>query len=314
MQDELAIFEDFLRTKNLKHSKPRHDIVEVFLASKGHLSAQDLYEQVRQKNARVGFATVYRTLKLLEECGLARSMDYGDGTQRYEPDRFKHHHVICTACNRTIEFLSPELDTLLQQVQKSHDFLPQSYAVRILSVCADCTQTPPPSTRHGTEKDVETILSRDALQMAITNEEHGLHFYSHAVKIVADDTTRTVFAHLADEEHQHLVALRHEYDMLRQAHHWLDDEPSLLHFDYERLQNIFPKGQDHINHLIQSLSPVEALNIAMDVERRSYEFFRHYANKVEYPKGRAIFEQFAREEQQHLTLIRDAYQKLQASP
>ena len=313
MQDELAIFEDFLRTKNLKHSKPRHDIVEVFLASEGHLSAQDLYEQVRRKNARVGFATVYRTLKLLEECGLARSMDYGDGVQRYEPDRFKHHHAICTACNRTIEFLSPELDTLLQQVQKSHGFLPQSHAVRILSVCADCTQTTPPSTRHGTEKDVATILSRDALEMAITNEEQGLHFYNHAVEVIADDTTRSVFAHLADEEQQHLVALQHEYDTLRQTHNWLDDEPSLLHFDYERLQNIFPQGQDHISHLVQSVSPAEALNIAMDAERRSYEFFRHYANKVEYPKGRAIFEQFAREEQRHLTLIRDAYQKLQAS-
>ena len=94
MQDALEIFENFLRSKNLKHSKPRSDILNVFLVSEGHLSAQELYDQVKQKNPRVGFATVYRTLKLLEECGLARSMDYGDGTQRYEPDRFQHHHIM----------------------------------------------------------------------------------------------------------------------------------------------------------------------------------------------------------------------------
>jgi Fur family ferric uptake transcriptional regulator len=312
MQNERELFENFLRSKNLKQSKPRSDIVDVFLASEGHLSAQELYEQVRQKNPRVGFATVYRTLKLLEESGLARSMNYGDGTQRYEPDRFQHHHIICTTCSRTIEFLSPELEALLTQVQHTHGFLPQIHAVRILSVCMDCTQAPPPSTRHSTEKDIETILSRDALEIAIANEEQGLHFYTHAVELSTDDITRTVFTQLAEEEYEHLVALKREYNTLRQRHSWLDDEPSLLYFDYDRLHTLFPKDQDNISQVVQSVSPVEALNIAMDAERRSYEFFHHYANRVEYAKGRDIFVQFAREEERHLTLIRNAYNKLQA--
>src|SRR4029453_7426275 len=157
MQSEVKTFEDFLRSKNLKHSKPRCDIVEVFLASAGHLSAQELYDVARRKNPRIGFATVYRTLKLLEECGLARTMDYGDGTLRYEPNRFQHHHIICTSCNRTIEFLSPELEALIRKVQQLHQFVPQLHAVRILSVCQDCTQAVPLRGRQG--KDLETILS-----------------------------------------------------------------------------------------------------------------------------------------------------------
>jgi Fur family ferric uptake transcriptional regulator len=311
MRNEVEIFENFLRLKNLKHSKPRRDIVDVFLASDGHLSAQELYEQTRQKNPRVGFATVYRTLKLLEECGLARSMDYGDGTQRYEPDRFQHHHIICTTCNRTIEFLSPELETLLRQVQQQHGFMPQSYAVRILSVCENCSQAPAPSSRHGTQRDLDTILSRDALEVAIANERQGLHFYSHALEVTADATTRSVFARLATEERQHLAVLQHEYATLQRAHGWLKDEPALLHFDYDRLQNIFPRGREHVRQLVQSASPTEALYLAMEAERRSYEFFLHYATIVEYSKGRAIFEHFADEEQRHLTLIRDAYDTLQ---
>lgn len=310
MQDALEAFENFLRTKNLKHSKPRSDILDVFLSSEGHLSAQELYDQVKLKNPRVGFATVYRTLKLLEESGLARSLDYGDGTQRYEPDRFQHHHIICTACNRTIEFLSPELEALLQDVQKSHDYLPQRHAVRILSMCEDCTQATPPSSRHSSDKDLETILSRDALEVAIANEQQGLHFYTHATQVTEDETTRTVFSNLAADEEEHLAQLQTEYDTLRQAQPWLDDEPSLLYFDYDRLQNIFPQGQDTIRHIVQTVSPAEALKLAMDAERRSYELFRYYANRVEYAKGREIFSQFAQEEERHLEMIQAAHDAL----
>ena len=242
MPDEIEIFEDYLRSQNLKHSKPRNDILEVFLASRGHFSAQELHEQVRHKNPRVGFATVYRTLKLLEACGLARSMDYGDGTQRYEPNRFEHHHIICTSCNRTVEFLSPELDSLIRQAQERHTFTAQSHAVRILSTCTDCKKVAPPSSRHGTDQELEAILARDALEMAIANEQQGLHFYNHALEATDDTMTREVFSRLAADEEEHLHVLQAEFEALRQRHDWLDDEPALLQFDYERLESIFPKG------------------------------------------------------------------------
>jgi Fur family ferric uptake transcriptional regulator len=292
MPDEYEIFEAYLRSRNLNHSKPRDDILEVLLASTGHPSAQELHDQVRQKNPRIGFSTVYRNLRLLEECGLARSMDYGDGTQRYEPNRFQHHHIICSSCNRTVEFLSPELESLLRQAQQRHDFRPQSHAVRILSVCADCKKAAAPSSRHGTEAELEVILARDALEMAITNEWHGLHFYNHALEATRDPVTRQVFTRLAAEEKEHLEVLQAE-------------------FDNERLESIFPKGSEHIRQMVRSAKPTEALQAAMDAERRSYEFFRHYANQVDKPRGRAIFEQFADDEKRHLAVIREAYDELQ---
>ena len=311
MQNAIETFENFLRAKNLKNSKPRSDILDVFLASEGHLSAQELYDQVKLKNPRVGFATVYRTLKLLAESGLARTLDYGDGTQRYEPDRFRHHHIICTACNRTIEFLSPELEALLQDIQQAHDYLPQPHAVRILSVCQDCSRARPPSARHGSDEDLEIIVSRDALEAAIANEEQGVHFYTHAIEAIEDKATRRLFRHLAKDEQRHLNQLQSAYDQLRRAQTWLDDEPSLLHFDYDRLQNIFPQGQDVIRHMVEGASAAEVLRIAMDAEQRSYEFFNYYADRVEYDQGRGIFAQFAQEEERHLALIQAAYQELQ---
>lgn len=311
MQDAIEAFEHFLRTKNLKNSKPRSDILDVFLTSEGHLSAQELYDRVKLKNPKVGFATVYRTLKLLVESGLARSLDYGDGTQRYEPDRFRHHHIICTACNRTIEFLSPELEALLQDVQRTHDYTPQPHAVRILSMCQDCSQAKPASARHSSDRDIEIIVSRDAFEAAMTNETQGVHFYTHATQVTEDATTREVFAHLAQDEQQHLAQLQHAYDQLRRSYPWLDDEPSLLHFDYDRLQRIFPQGPENIRHLVEAAGPAEALRLAMDAEQRSYEFFRYYASRVEYAKGQEIFAQFAQEEERHLELIQAAYQTLQ---
>jgi len=269
-----------------------------------------LYAAVKRQHARVGFATVYRTLKLLEECGLARTMDYGDGTVRYELNHFQHHHIICTACNRTVEFLSPELESLLQQVQKLHHFVPQLHAVRILSVCSDCSQPAPSRSRRG--RDLETILSRDALQVAIANEQLGLFFYRRALAVTAKEATRTVFARLVEEEERHLTALQKEYDALCQTHTWLDDEPALLYFDREQLESIFPQDRRSIVQLAESASPAEALSMAMAAERRAYEFFRHYASKVEYPTGRAIFRQFATEERRHLRMIRYAYAALQA--
>src|SRR5215510_3252456 len=250
MQNEISIFEDFLRTQRLKHSKPRRDIVDVFLASHGHLTAHELYQQVKQRNPSIVFSTVYRTLRLIEECNLARTMDYGDGTLRYEPNRFQHHHIICTACNRTIEFLSPELEALLRNVQQDHHFTPQRHAVRILSVCTDCTRATPQHSRHSTNLDA--ILSRDILRVAIANEQRGLRFYGRALESTQDEATREVFRRLMEEEQCHLAVLEKEYEALHQAHPSLDDEPALLYFDYDRLEDIFPRSQPSAVPTVQS--------------------------------------------------------------
>lgn len=308
MQDEKVVFENFLRTKNLKHSKPRYDILGVFLASDGHLTAHELFQQAKEHNPSIGFATVYRTLKLLEECGLARTMDYGDGTLHYEPNRFQHHHIICTSCNRTVEFLSPELESLLRKVQEDHLFTPQMHAVRILSVCTACKPIPQPRRRA---PNPETIVSRDALQVAIANEQGGVRFYGRALEVAPDEAVRAVFARLMEEEENHLAVLQNEYDLLCQTHPWLDNEPAMLYVDLARLENIFPDSQEQLTHRLLSTSPAEALSLAMSAERRSYEFFNEYAEKLGSPQGRLIFQQFAAEEQQHLVLIQHAYNALQ---
>src|ERR1043166_6336578 len=94
-------FEQALRERGLKSTAQRDDIANVFFGAEGHLSVEELYAAVRRVNPRVGYATVYRTLKLLKECGLAAEPHFDDGQARYEPveeDAQPHDHTTSERC------------------------------------------------------------------------------------------------------------------------------------------------------------------------------------------------------------------------
>src|SRR5438876_246645 len=101
------LFEDYVRRHGLKSTQQRDVIVDLFLRSSGHISIEDLLAKVRKRAPKVGYATVYRTLKLLTECGIAAARQFGDGQTRYEVmgDHHGHHdHLICTQCGLILEF------------------------------------------------------------------------------------------------------------------------------------------------------------------------------------------------------------------
>src|SRR5205814_2340351 len=93
---------------NTRHSSKRDQIVSVFLRQTGHLSADDLVDLIRKEDHRISRATVYRTLQWMEEAGIARKVDFGEGRFRFEPSyrHPRHFHLICKSCNRSFEFLS----------------------------------------------------------------------------------------------------------------------------------------------------------------------------------------------------------------
>src|SRR5947209_2999909 len=95
---ELDVFNRYLEDKDLKLTAQRAVILETFLDYRGHISAERLYQKAREKHPLVGFATVYRTLRHMTQCGLARELDFGDGRFQYEPEynRQHHDHMVCT--------------------------------------------------------------------------------------------------------------------------------------------------------------------------------------------------------------------------
>jgi len=129
-----------LKRVGLKHTAQRDTILRTFLETRDHLSTEELHRLVQRKDARIGYTTVYRTLKVLAECGLASEVAFHDGISRYEHqyNRRSHHHMVCTECGSSVEFFSPEVDQLEQEIGRRHHYLTTRHTFQIYGVCEEC--------------------------------------------------------------------------------------------------------------------------------------------------------------------------------
>ncbi len=135
-----AIIERFMKEKGLKSTRQRHLILETFFQLDGHFSVEQLWARVREHDRRVSVATVYRTMKLLGESGLAHAQNFGDGQTRYEPavGREHHDHLICTRCGTIIEFENDRIEQLQDLVAKKHGFRVNSHKMELYGLCRNC--------------------------------------------------------------------------------------------------------------------------------------------------------------------------------
>jgi Fur family ferric uptake transcriptional regulator len=134
--EEKQVFTDYLAKHRLKRSDQREAILDAFLASEEHLSVDDLLQLVQQRRHDVGRTTVYRTLKLLCEAGLASELQVG-GETRFERDynREHHDHLICEECGEIIEFQSPEIERLQEEIAKRLGFTIKRHRHQIFGTC-----------------------------------------------------------------------------------------------------------------------------------------------------------------------------------
>jgi Fur family transcriptional regulator, ferric uptake regulator len=135
--DHLA---SYLTNRGLRATRQRDDILRIFVDARRHVSADELYELVRKAKPGIGHATVYRTLRLFAEAGLAHERRFADGFLRYEyaASDSHHHHLICTLCGVIIEFQSEKIEQLQRVVAKRNRFLVQSHKLDVYGLCAAC--------------------------------------------------------------------------------------------------------------------------------------------------------------------------------
>ena len=136
-------FEQALRERGLKSTAQRDDIARVFFATEEHVSIEELYRAVRKVSPRVGYATVYRTLKLLKEVGLAAERHFDDGQARFEPveSETQHHdHIICERCGKIVEFASEELERLQERIGRFLGFVVGRHRMELYGICAECRE------------------------------------------------------------------------------------------------------------------------------------------------------------------------------
>ncbi len=147
--ERFAAFRKALKEKNLKSTAQRDDIARVFFSGHRHMSIDELYREVRKINPRVGYATVYRTIKLLKECGLADEQHFADGQTRYEnADSGEHHHhdhVICDRCGKIVEFSDEQLERLQEDIATRLGFVLARHRLELYGICRECREGVRPS-------------------------------------------------------------------------------------------------------------------------------------------------------------------------
>jgi len=139
--DAMAVFRECLSARGLKNTAQREAIATVVFESDGHLSLNEVLERSRKRHSSVGFATVYRTMKLLSECGLVSQHRFGSGDEsRYEctQDGEHHDHFICTECGCIVEFEDAKIEERQAELAAQFGFRVTSHRHEIYGVCAGC--------------------------------------------------------------------------------------------------------------------------------------------------------------------------------
>lgn len=152
LPDEQQRFEQFLRSRQLKLTGERQELLAEVFAQTKHFDADQLHMTLKQKGKAISRATVYRTLDLLVQCGLVRKSSFGDQHAHYEPVRSDEHHdhLICINCHTIIEFYRPDLEKLQEAICTEHGFKAMHHSHQIFGLCRDCrnTDTDPTTMAH----------------------------------------------------------------------------------------------------------------------------------------------------------------------
>jgi Fur family transcriptional regulator, ferric uptake regulator len=295
-----------LRPAGGKRSSKRDLIVNVFLRQEGHLSADDLVDLIKREDHRISRATVYRTLQWMVDAGIARKVDFGEGRFRFEHSyrHPRHFHLICKTCNQSSEFLSSDIEGLIEEVATARNFAARQSVLQIYGECEDCR-----TGRHATPVNgatTELLFARDALRIAIATERSGLEFYTRASAITRDARGRAVFQKLAEEEKEHLGTLEARYKHLLERDPQLESRPTFLFFK-GAANGLFSEGAER---LTRGVNDQQAYLIGIRCERGSHRFFKRYGEKFEDSEGKQVFLEFAQEERAHLELLIREYKSL----
>ena len=305
MESTPTAFVESLRPPGSKRSGKRDFIVIVFLRQEWHLTADILVALIRREDQRISRATIYRTLQWMVDAGIARKVDFGEGRFRFEHSyrHPRHFHLICKSCNRSFEFLSSDIEALIEEVAAARNFTPRQSVLQIHGTCEACRTGKPAESEDGT---TELLFARDALRIAIATERSGLEFYTRASSITKDARGRRVFRKLAEEEKEHLGTLEARYRELLQQDPQLESRPTFLFFK-GAANGLFAAGADQ---LTKGVDDRQALMIGIRCERGSHRFFKRYGERFEDSEGKRIFLEFADEERTHLDLLIREYRLL----
>ncbi len=133
-----------LKEKGYKLTNQRRDIYDFLVENQDkHMSAEEILKEIEKDNSYLGLATIYRTLQLFIDTGIAIKHDFDDGKSRYEllledDDSHNHHHLICQKCGDIIEVNLDLMEDLEKQIEKDYGFEIINHIVKLYGYCEKC--------------------------------------------------------------------------------------------------------------------------------------------------------------------------------
>lgn len=138
-EEKLNQLREYLASHGLRNTQQREVILAEFLRLHEHVTIDELCDTVRKVDPSIGYATVYRTLKLFTECGIADKRDFGGSSARFESVSDEHHdHMICDECGEIIEFHNADIEKLQEEVCARHKFKLTSHRMELYGLCEKC--------------------------------------------------------------------------------------------------------------------------------------------------------------------------------
>lgn len=132
---------EFLKTKGFKMTPQRELIFRSFFELTDHVSVDELYIKIREKDSSIGYSTVWRNLKLICKVGLAEEVNVGDGITRYDHiTQTPHGHLFCINCKKLIEFNVEQIVGMLENTASDNNFIPESFKIEIQGYCDECNK------------------------------------------------------------------------------------------------------------------------------------------------------------------------------
>jgi Fur family ferric uptake transcriptional regulator len=139
MSESAKSFQDYLSDAGFKGTRQRELVARTFFGLGRHVSAHDLYREVRRRNKRIGLVTVYRTLKLLRDAGLADERRFTRDFSLFEPKPRRHHdHMICVRCGEIVEFENETIEDLQEEAARRAGFTIISHKLELYGKCRKC--------------------------------------------------------------------------------------------------------------------------------------------------------------------------------
>ncbi len=139
--DVLENFKKLLKSNNLKYTMQRELILKIIYDNDGHFTPEDIYNLIKENHptVKLGIATVYRTLTLLEDAHIVSSISFGTQGKKYEFGLTEHHdHLVCINCGGIEEFFDEVIEEQQEKIAKKFNFKMTNHIMKILGTCSAC--------------------------------------------------------------------------------------------------------------------------------------------------------------------------------